>query len=472
MFSSYANIAVGIVMLPILTRAFKPEAFGKFSMFTTFSNMFLLLVLLGFDQGYLRYYYEEKNETNLFSKLLKLCIGIYIFLCLIVVVVGEFIAPILFNDVDFKMSVFLFEESDLILLFMVLIYVLHQLIIRFFQTYLRVKKYNKMFAVMSFINKSFVYVWIFAFLYFDTSEYYSIIYGYVLNSFFILSLYFYLLKKKIFIRKEKSKVLLSNIMKYSFPLVFSSIIFWGLGSLDKVFLRKYHNFNEIGIYSVAFKFAYLLNIFKQIFGLFWAPIVFEKHKNKADIESVSIKAFNLVYSFIFIILLLMIAFKDVLAYIIGSDYAQSLLLIPYLALGTVMHTLSEITVQGINIAKKTKMHLIIGVLSLFVNFWGNYLLVPIYGAFGASISTGLTFIVFFYLRTIISNKYVKINYLQFDFTLSFIIVLTVCTGEIFQNQIYNGTVINSGIVYFVSIFLLIIINYKSLKNIKFFIRKR
>jgi O-antigen/teichoic acid export membrane protein len=68
-----------------------------------------------------------------------------------------------------------------------------------------------------------------------------------------------------------------------------------------------------------------------------------------------------------------------------------------------MYTLSEVTVGGINYRNKTYWHLAIAVIAAVVNYALNMLLVPNLGAKGAAISTGLSYIVFFYSRTYISN---------------------------------------------------------------------
>ena len=51
------------------------------------------------------------------------------------------------------------------------------------------------------------------------------------------------------------------------------------------------------------------------------------------------------------------------------------------------------------------MQIIVSAVACVCNIVGNTLLVPIYGGIGAAISTGLSYIVFFVMRTILSNRY-------------------------------------------------------------------
>ena len=63
------------------------------------------------------------------------------------------------------------------------------------------------------------------------------------------------------------------------------------------------------------------------------------------------------------------------------------------------YTLSETTVVGIGITRKSAYSMAASVIAVLVSVIGNYFLVPIYGAAGAAVSTAIAFWVFFFLRT-------------------------------------------------------------------------
>ncbi len=67
-----------------------------------------------------------------------------------------------------------------------------------------------------------------------------------------------------------------------------------------------------------------------------------------------------------------------------------------------MYITSETTVIGINFFKKVRWHLLISFAVLAVNISSNLLLVPRLGARGAAISIGMSYVLFFALRTHIS----------------------------------------------------------------------
>lgn len=91
---------------------------------------------------------------------------------------------------------------------------------------------------------------------------------------------------------------------------------------------------------------------------------------------------------------LLIAFRKYIILILSSSYQRAADVMPFLIFIPVMYTISEVTVVGINFMKRTELHIISALASFVTNFIGNYLLVPILGAQGAAISTGISYIVF------------------------------------------------------------------------------
>lgn len=97
--------------------------------------------------------------------------------------------------------------------------------------------------------------------------------------------------------------------------------------------------------------------------------------------------------------------KDLFVLLLGEDYRGSAAMIPFLCLSPIMLTISDTTVIGITFSKKSYLQIIVAAVACGMNIVGNTLLVPIYGGVGASISTGFSYIVFFAIRTILSNRY-------------------------------------------------------------------
>ena len=159
----------------------------------------------------------------------------------------------------------------------------------------------------------------------------------------------------------------------------------------------------------------------------------------------------------------LIIFKDILALLLGEDYREATYVFPFLIFNPIMYTISETTVNGLVFKKKSNYQVLISVISCGANLIGNFLLIPILGSKGAAISTGISYIIFFSLRTLFSNKFFYI-----DFGLKKIYLLTFVVSVYALYNTYFKTNILSVIGYFFCL-LTIVFLYKD--DIKYYSQK-
>jgi O-antigen/teichoic acid export membrane protein len=61
-YGSWAGLIIGLLSTMITTRILDPVHFGKASMFTLVISLSMMVVLLGTDQSFVRFFYEEKGR--------------------------------------------------------------------------------------------------------------------------------------------------------------------------------------------------------------------------------------------------------------------------------------------------------------------------------------------------------------------------------------------------------------------------
>lgn len=157
----------------------------------------------------------------------------------------------------------------------------------------------------------------------------------------------------------------------------------------------------------------------------------------------------------FFIGLSLILVKDVFAILLGEKYREAAYILPFLIFDPIMYTISETTVSGLVFMKKSKQQVLVSAGACLINIIGNTILVPQYGCQGAAISTGLSYIVFFTLRTFLSNRYFYVDYKLKKFYLLTVVVVAYA--------FYNTFVkFNAGAVvgYIICLFVLILL-YKN-----------
>jgi hypothetical protein len=139
---------------------------------------------------------------------------------------------------------------------------------------------------------------------------------------------------------------------------------------------------------------------------------------------------------------------------------------PFLIFNPIMFTISETTCAGIGVSKKSYLNIIVALGACLINLAGNLLLVPVLAGKGAAISTGCSYIVFWALRMILSNRYYYVNYGNAKFL--FITLLT--AGYALYNTFVRFNWI-SVVLYAVLIGLLLFLYRSSLADIWNMVKK-
>lgn len=194
------------------------------------------------------------------------------------------------------------------------------------------------------------------------------------------------------------------MINFGFPILISSSIFILITSLDRLFLQRWSNYQELGIYILALKIAALLNVLQISFSNFWIPTAYKWNEEKKDIiyyELVN-KLLIFVLSLVFVVIL---ASKDIIVESFFPEYLKAKYLIPLLCIQPIVYTISETTVLGIVFSRKSKINIIISVVTLISSVVFSIIFIPLFDSIGAAIASSLSFIIFLIARTELSRKY-------------------------------------------------------------------
>ncbi|WP_374174035.1 lipopolysaccharide biosynthesis protein [Flavobacterium tructae] len=401
-FGGLISAAISFFTTPIITAIILPNEFGKASMFVLAFNFLLQFFLLGSDQSFVRFFHQENFRNNQSSLLFNAIFGPLVAFFCSLFVIFLFWKPI---------SMFLIGEANLKLIILLVLTLLLAIIERFSTLLIRMSQQATLFSnlkiVQSIVN---AFVIIFHARYIEAS-FFSIIYGTVI-SLFLVAIIGIICERKFWLKKMKiDKVTIKEIVNYGLPFIPTFIISWIFEGIDKIALRYYSNFAEIGLYTAATKIVAILTVLQVTFSNFWVPIAYEAYEgSSAKTKKLFENAFLALSVLFFTGAIMIVAFKNVIIKLFDKDYLQAAEIMPFLIFMPVMYTLSEITAGGINFKKRTYWHLFISIICMLVNCIGVFFLVPILGAKGAAISTGMAYIVFFYLRTLISNSLFPLNF--------------------------------------------------------------
>lgn len=394
-------LILGFISSPITTRLINPNEMGKFSMFNTFTNLFLVIVLLGLDQSYVRYYFDENERDR--GYLLRKCIIMPILLNIIL----SILMMIFYKQISF----YIIEQESFIFILILIIHMFFSIVNRFALLSIRMQQKAKLYSLMNIVTKIVNILSILALFIIFKDNYQTMVLALVIATIVVTLIMLYIDKDEWF---DKKKIILKTntkeIIKYGIPFIFSMSVTWIFQSIDRVSIKHFSGYSELGLYSGAMTIISLLNALQGAFTTFWLPVAYEKYANDSEDTEFFSKINKYITIIMIFIAIALITSKDIIVFLLGKEYRDAAYIFPYLVFMPIMYTISETTVLGINFKKKTKYHIYIAVICAICNFGGNVLLVPKFGAIGAAISTGISYIIFFALRTYLSNRYYKVDY--------------------------------------------------------------
>lgn len=417
---------IGFATLPIITWFYTPQDVGRMAMLQMFTSFSILLFCLGFDQYYVREYHESQNKAQLLQKvLLPSClfalfflIGVFLFqptlisswlyeidsiylsiltiLCFIVALLSRFLSLILrMQDRSFA-----FSMSQLLPKILLLCFVAITVIMSFSQDTFNLLTANVLAIVMATI----IYLW-------NTYKDWSVIF----TTKFDFSGF-------------------SQQLQFGLPLVISGCAYWGVTSIDKIFLRYFSSYTELGLYSVAVSIASVAALLGGIFNTIWAPLVFKwVSENIVDYQKIDFISES-VLAAIFFVTVLSGLFSWIIPFTLPQTYDEVQYLVTLCLLAPCFYTLSETTAVGITIMKKTRYSMYSSLLACIVCLILAFFLVKEYGAMGAAISLAIATFSFYVFRTLFSNFVWRVLPYKKSFLVSSFLIFTAIMNFVWKDD--------------------------------------
>ncbi len=441
------NMIISVITTPLITRIVDPQEYGQLSIFTMYGSIALMVLCLGLDQALVRYFYESEELTYRRSLLFK-CI----YLPVIITAAVSAVVILMSTTELIKF------EFDTFIMIQLCLYTFMEVIYRFSYLIVRLSYKTKTYATLGIIKKlAYVVVAVCLLLLLEGHDLEILVIATVFASILatVLSIFF---QSDIWnfrgVDKDECHISQKELLLYAYPYIFSLGITTFFQAIDKLSLNYFCTYTEVGVYSSTMTLVHIFAIVQTTFNALYAPMAVEHYTKDPEDRSFYINANRMMTVIMFFIGICLIMCKDVFALLLGEKYREAASILPFLIFNPIMYTISETTVQGLVFMKKSKMQVVVAVSACVTNLIGNYILVPIYGCQGAAISTGLSYIVFFTVRTLLSNRYFKVNYGLGKFYF----LTAIVSGYAFYNTFWGDNAVSAGL--FVICLAAIIVLYK------------
>jgi O-antigen/teichoic acid export membrane protein len=248
------------------------------------------------------------------------------------------------------------------------------------------------------------------------------------------------------LRFKYSFKMLKEILDFGLPLVPASLASFGLIYADTFFLKHFSTLENVGIYSLAYKFGLLvLVLIVDPFDTTWAPLKYKAVKEK-DADRIYANVLTY-FSFVafFVALGISVLIKDVLVLMSGPGYFSAYKYVGLIAFSYVLYGIYRVVCLGIDLAKKTRIRAVVVIVSACINLILNYLLIPRFEIFGAALATVLSYIFMVVGTYVVSQKLYHINYqvarvakILFSASIIYLVSLGVDIGGVIGNLLLKG----------------------------------
>ncbi|TYZ24507.1 lipopolysaccharide biosynthesis protein [Selenomonas ruminis] len=425
--SNIVNLFIGLFTVVVLTRVFSPEVYGVVNIFNTTVATGLSILYMGLDSSYIRFYNEPPiNDSNkdLGTKLL-LC-------CLIITFICALIFSIFFHK-EFAYCFFGFENR--IIVIMIFVSICAQLILRFLNIKYRMDFNIKQFTIQSVLTQiiSKLFIVLAALLSFTINGVVSFSACSIL-AFSLLHIY---VQRKMFFSfkninnfEDYRKVFLFATFSAPLPVCMNVNI-----SLTQQIITHLLDVSSVGVYSSAGYFSSILGALQGGFTTYWAAYMYRNYKYKQN-EIKQVNEYLLLC--IIVVFACMILGRDVIYLLIGSDYHESKDFFSLVLSYPIFMLAAETTSYGISIMNKMQYFFACFIVSICINLWMTYTLIPIVGLKGAAVASFVSGVFLYISRTIIGQRlYNSISDIKVTIIDNIIIILMALIPSVFSDVLSN-----------------------------------
>lgn len=372
---TFASKLLVFLLMPVYTALLAPEAFSTAELITGTSNLLIPVVCLGITNGIFRFAAEKESdrEAVFSSSLVLLFCGLLGFLAL---------SPLLELVVYLNSYVWL-----------IVAYVFFANLQSVMAQYVRALDRTKLFALQGIINTALTIAFNLLFL----IGFKMGVIGYVLSVVagnFVTTVFLIFAAKlyKVFSFKKVKKELLGELVRFSLPLVPTTVCWMITNLSDRYMVTYFCGDTANGVYSAAYKIPTIVTLLSGIFMQAWQFSAIAAEEDPAE----SKRFFNKIFSGFLAVaaissgtLILLSGFLTKL--LLNARYHDAWYYMPTLLCAAAFEALVSFLATAYLVKKKPSHSLVTALAGAILNVVLNFVLIPKFGPLGAAFATMLAY---------------------------------------------------------------------------------
>jgi len=464
---SLGNISsklIGFILLPLYTEYLITEEYGMFAILEVTGTIMVAVFSFKLSTAMMRWCSVENSQ----HKIKSIIFTTYITAFLTILFLNLFFQPFTSSFSSLFFGSDLFAEYFLILFLSISFEILNL----FSFDLLRLKEKPFRFICVSIIRLVVILSFNIYFIRYQTLGVKGILLSSLIgNSLVSLITLPFLIKHMVwnFLTKE-----LKNMFKYGIPLIFSTISMMLLTMGDRYIIKYYLDYSEVGIYSLGYKIAGVINMLViQSFQTGFLPIAY-KNFDKPDAQSFFSKTLTYYALILVIVSLGLSLFSQEVIELFSKDqsYLIAYTVVPFISLAFIFKGIQYVYSLGLHFVKKTKYNAYIVFSAAILNVGLNFLLIPHFKIYGAAVATIITWIAMSTAFYKVSYKFYKVKYEFMRIGLMVAVgIILYCISLFFtEMNLYAraGLKIVLVVLFPISLFALRFFNKKEIQGLKAF----
>ncbi len=396
------------LLMPLYTRLLSSSEYSTADIISQTANLLIPLISLGMYEAVFRFAMDRERDSRK-----TLTTGL--FMTLAGAGVFALFLPILCK-IDY------FDGYFILIYLYVLCSSIHYLVSR----YTRAIGQNTLFAVQGILstalNIGLNIVFLIGFDMGVTGYVLSVIAADFLTTVF---LFFKLGLWKSISPKHFDKKLLFEMLRYSVPLIPTTVFWWVTNVADRYIIRGVLGDEINGLYAAAFKIPTILLLLSSVFTEAWQfSAVTERDEGKREHAEFFSVVFNSFQGMLFISASVLIAFSKLFAKILfAPSYFSAWQYMPLLICATVYSSLVTFMGSVYLVDKKSMLSFITAFIGAAVNMVLNVLLIGPMGANGAALATFVCYLIVYIIRAVTTKKMIPFKQYPVKVTANTVIIL-------------------------------------------------
>ena len=391
---NFASKVLVFLLVPLYTYALTTSGYGIFDLSASVATLLYPVLTLNVADGVMRYLLDKENKNDVIR------IGItYMLFSIMICFVGILAVKqtALFRDYkDLYVIIFLYFCT----------YVLNQF---FIQTAKGLEKVNIM-AIAGLASTMVMLIGNIVFLLYLKIGLKGFYYANIISQ--IISIIILIIGTDFWNAIKKShfdKSLNTKLIKYSFPLIFSTLGWWINSSSDKYAVTALCGIASNGILAVAYKIPAILNTIFGMYGQAWQISAIKEHDDDSSIDFYSDSFIFLNYTYCIFCSILICFIKLISKILFSNDFYLAWQYVPFLIISSIFNMASGFVGPLLLAEEKTKPIAKSAVIGATINVVLNIVMVYMIGIQGACIATAVSSFIIYYYRKKAASKLFQIK---------------------------------------------------------------